>query len=662
MTNAHQLVHGYDNGHRLLAGSRSPGPVALRLIDRLSDATSPARSAGPTDSGRLTGYPLPGGEYALAMTWPDLAASRPNTVWTHTLVLPRAALSVSDLRPLAALLRHPAGRHDLDAYTSPIELPPPSQYATTPTAGPAARDVLNALYGPEPTGLAACRAGDDPAELCLGVWTQQWPRLRRRFAFSTGAPERRSLDTRPFDLAVTPPGSRPPIAKPLPDDVLDALAADLDQPGPLRVFLRSCGADSSRPEVVAALTRVWLSARRAHDPRSVLHDTVRQAPSPDGLRRLKRALLRAPKPLLAYSDPILTIAALADPQIGASIQADDADAEAWLNRAWAVNPRSAFSAANSYDPPTGSGRPDNSPPLDTVDRAIRRVAESVAATRTRPIDLAWLAEGRLDVAARTLDERADPAWWDAWAALPTAPRDGLASAAAGHSAEAIAALLRCHAPAATWVALHDAAPEKAANGLLDALASAPDAIPDEWAVAADQRAETVAAALRAHPDPRRLAAAADLAAHAPRIARLPYDLWQPLAGHHDLWQDNPVRAAVLLCVALDGTGPVADIIAAHSFQHLHRALARSHPDPQTQTETAWQHVEHRLPGHPDDWDRCRRLAEGTAAAALGRPGIPANTPDGPARDQLEEAVTRLAATQRKHKNPLEELFGFLRRP
>src|SRR5262249_10651964 len=81
-----QALHGYEDGHRLLAGSRPLPRDAERTMLVLSDLSG----SGSIDGfeSYLTGYALPSaGAYALARTWVALEMPRPGCVWTHTLLL-----------------------------------------------------------------------------------------------------------------------------------------------------------------------------------------------------------------------------------------------------------------------------------------------------------------------------------------------------------------------------------------------------------------------------------------------------------------------------------------------------------------------------------------------------------------------------------------------
>src|SRR6267378_2838557 len=106
----HHMLHGYEDGHRLLASSLprdlAISPEAQRALLILSDVSGP--SAGEEFEGYFTGYRVDDRWYAFARTWRAPEMSRPGCVWTHTLLLPRDVLqNVCDPNELIWLFRRP---------------------------------------------------------------------------------------------------------------------------------------------------------------------------------------------------------------------------------------------------------------------------------------------------------------------------------------------------------------------------------------------------------------------------------------------------------------------------------------------------------------------------------------------------------------------------
>lgn len=181
---AHQLLHGYSSGHRLLATSTELPPSAQRALLIHSDAP-----AGPNGDRAIAALPLRDLEmWALTATWRAGEMSRPGSVWSHTLLLDRPA--VSALRGSAgvlAALRRPDGPADTARYRRPVEI------VDAPCV-PAAqhRQLVEALlvawyaWPDRETGVLTNELSS-AEEALLAVWEQQWPALRVAASFAARA-------------------------------------------------------------------------------------------------------------------------------------------------------------------------------------------------------------------------------------------------------------------------------------------------------------------------------------------------------------------------------------------------------------------------------------------------------------------------------------------
>ena len=257
----HQALHGYADGHRLLACStRLKGRDANTMLV-LSDASGPG--AQIREFGYLTGYPMAEtGMYALGRTWAAPEMSRPGCVWTHTLLIEFADLATLDTPgSLMSAFRRPTfpgtNRETYEVAVS-VQLDGP---VLAESANGNVRDFLRrllwALYGrprdrvivPEPASL-------EYEPWVLKVWAQQWPRLRRGFRFCTQSFADRSSDAAPFDLQLVPgrdriawarfpalaDAERPPHGDSAwLDDALDDITGERGDD--LRAFLRTVGGD-----------------------------------------------------------------------------------------------------------------------------------------------------------------------------------------------------------------------------------------------------------------------------------------------------------------------------------------------------------------------------------------------------------------------------------
>lgn len=202
----HQVLHGYDDGHRQLAASIELSSFAFRSMQVLSDMSGPTMLPGFEEY--LTGYPLAGsGLYAFARTWYAPEMNRPGCVWTHTLLIPEDGLRhIRHLSVLISYFRRPQKGHGLAEYDEPVKL------VVSDQIGPLASGIdltyagqlLAALYSSSSKSVLISRRMKGIDDLVMAVWSQQWPKLRMSFAFCTGALSVRRVDSRSLDLQIVP--------------------------------------------------------------------------------------------------------------------------------------------------------------------------------------------------------------------------------------------------------------------------------------------------------------------------------------------------------------------------------------------------------------------------------------------------------------------------
>lgn len=251
----HQALHGYNDGHRLIASSVSLSSSDARTMIVMSDLSG--AGVKPDVSGYLTGYPLEGaGKYVLARTWAAPEMPRPGCVWTHSLIIENADLAaLKSAVGLLAAFRRPGEAQAKKVYLSP----------TTPPIGDVTerrlpltqreREIVNALYAaPDSLIVAEAQDAKEDERLLTEIWMQQWPRLRRAFGFCTLAGMDRSKKGARLDIQFTPSIDRQIRSKfpnsVIPSDVmsegaLKPLVVDLEggEPTQLREFLRRTGGD-----------------------------------------------------------------------------------------------------------------------------------------------------------------------------------------------------------------------------------------------------------------------------------------------------------------------------------------------------------------------------------------------------------------------------------
>jgi hypothetical protein len=202
----HQLLHGYKNGHELLAGSVKLSEKDSELVARLSDLSGTLQTSSQFYP-YLTVYPLPSrGHYAIARTWLDEDAPRSGCVLTHTILVSTAdwnsdAVHIVDIE---ACLSRPI-RAQTDRYMTPLIVEMSERKLPIVQSTPVAEiEGFVAKYFGEGMRPVVWFRDSDPAELLLSIMVRLWPNLRMNFAACTLSLQPRSLPGEPFDLLFAP--------------------------------------------------------------------------------------------------------------------------------------------------------------------------------------------------------------------------------------------------------------------------------------------------------------------------------------------------------------------------------------------------------------------------------------------------------------------------
>ena len=221
----HQTLHGYQDGHQLIATSLELPAITRRIMLSLSDLSG--SSSGFSFDSYLTGYPLAEvGAYAFARTWYAAEMRRPGCVWTHSLLIPFDGLELIDnFAKLTTLFVRPSrdnyGKEQYQIGTIYTEaalkclLPP--QPSSLHEHEVVIRQTLRFLYGkPDAPVLIPVSNFDVYENFVLALLSQQWPRLQRNFTFCTGTFSPRFLSGHPFDLQIIPHHATPKFQRDLP--------------------------------------------------------------------------------------------------------------------------------------------------------------------------------------------------------------------------------------------------------------------------------------------------------------------------------------------------------------------------------------------------------------------------------------------------------------
>ena len=308
-----QVLHGYRDGHKLLAASVQIDETSSALMSRMSDMQP--RSLEKLSS-YICAYPLRKvSKYVVSRTWSAHEMRRLGCVWTHSLLADYATIAkVSDLTKLFSLLKRPQDG-DFDAYrlsldiTDRIQANIPSDESGTITALQGLgivdyTEVATALYGQavNRTLLSAHKDERTDEAIVAAFWNQMPPRLRRELVVCTAANPRSTLPeaevyllfSRDSDTAERQPK---PNSSVCPDDPFVRLAVDASRGTDtlLRSFLARYVVDAERPrqaviELVQIAESLFLKDNRPHLG-TVAHEIVSSFPSPSDCNLLKKDLI-----------------------------------------------------------------------------------------------------------------------------------------------------------------------------------------------------------------------------------------------------------------------------------------------------------------------------------------------------------------------------------
>ncbi len=121
MISINQTLHGYANGHQMLAASCEWTLDERKKLDTLSDLNGQCDEKNFKDY--YTGYPIDGGtQYVIAKTWYAAEMERPGCVWTHSLILSIEDVArIQSVNDLLGLFVRPSSQH-FDVYSQLLQL------------------------------------------------------------------------------------------------------------------------------------------------------------------------------------------------------------------------------------------------------------------------------------------------------------------------------------------------------------------------------------------------------------------------------------------------------------------------------------------------------------------------------------------------------------
>ncbi len=203
---AHQVLHGYRNGHGQIEASLRLDERDSDLVTRLSDLSGNL-SSGVKFNSYLTVYPLPSHKhYALARTWPDPEAPRAGCVLTHTLLIPLDYwATATNLRSSLDHLFHNPRSNAPHDFSSPLNLTSKSPRTSDAEVEiDLSSEVFVFRYFGKGLRPIVWFNTDQSETLLWGLLEHLWPRLRSIFSCCTYSLQPRTLEDGPFDLLFAP--------------------------------------------------------------------------------------------------------------------------------------------------------------------------------------------------------------------------------------------------------------------------------------------------------------------------------------------------------------------------------------------------------------------------------------------------------------------------
>lgn len=380
-----QALFGYDDGHRLLSGSFPLPSRTLSLLLPLSDLAS------GVDLKRhqwyWTGLPIHDAKmYVLLKTWPAPEMPRPGCVWTHALFVKFEDLArIRDLRSVARLARRPSKGSAAASYSSRLTVTLNSDAKADASAADSIilLTLLRAVYSGKSPAKVAAETGQ-VEDAVFAIWSQQWPRLRRVFAFRTSAstidPRTRQIGFWLLTEPLSDPEARPQLDPPVMRPWERVAVQDIQNPvtSDFRRFIWKFGADMQQGRLHFRNLAQWYLKTRTErlsgqTLRTILDELSTLLPAlEDGLTFKTHMVCTELDvfPLLPPRDPVSVLKYFADE---ASLQSmplpsDQTFEDMW--RLWPSHSSDIFALAErAHYHPSGFGRRLIDRLLLTVNRA-----------------------------------------------------------------------------------------------------------------------------------------------------------------------------------------------------------------------------------------------------------------------------------------------------
>ena len=206
--NIEQTLHGYSNGHHLLASSIELSENSKRKMAILSDLSGPEIQNGFREY--YTGYFIPDDNMAvLSYTWYANEMERPGCVWTQSLLFEPNDLTFvgNNYSQLANFFCRPDYTKEFKQYAQSISLQVNELFNNklyVELDNVKLRYLIWVIWGNESPSLIFADSSNDYSNEILYLWTRHNKDLDYGFSFSTGSLAIRKFDGETFSLQVIP--------------------------------------------------------------------------------------------------------------------------------------------------------------------------------------------------------------------------------------------------------------------------------------------------------------------------------------------------------------------------------------------------------------------------------------------------------------------------
>ncbi len=181
----HHTLHGYSNGHRLLAASSELDSDFKHELLKMSD--SPGADFHNGENICYTGYPDESiGIYILSKTWRAKDSMRPGCVWTHSLLIPFSVFfDFKDFSFIKTLFLDEFNSHNIDLVLNPFEANVFEKKHLN-----VSEDISNAFsYVFSSNEQSVLDVGVFTFDDLIKMWMKLWPNMRKSIKFRTWSPK-----------------------------------------------------------------------------------------------------------------------------------------------------------------------------------------------------------------------------------------------------------------------------------------------------------------------------------------------------------------------------------------------------------------------------------------------------------------------------------------